>query len=437
MSRNRFFKGTFLLTSAGLLSRIMGFFYRIFLSNIIGAEGIGLYQLVMPLQHLVLAMTASGIQTALSRMVAAHSALGEKKEARSCFCLGTLLSLSLSLSAAAIFFLFSDFFAVQILKEPAASSLIRFLSFSFPFAAIHACVNSYYIGLKKMVFPAGIQILEQTVRIFSSWLIYMICLSRNQAVTASIAVAGSFLSEFAAALFSLLTLSFCSPGHVFSFFPISDIRKIFSDISQIALPLTLNRLLLSVLASIEVVLIPQQLRKYGLSSSQALSLYGVFTGMALPCILFPSTITSSASVLLMPSVAEMQALGYRKRIRYVTRCTCSASLLLGSICTGLFYFGGLPAGTLLFHNPDAGLYIRILSFICPFLYMNIALNSILNGLGKTRQTLVHSIFGVLFRISFVVFAIPSIGIRGYLYGLLFSEISLSALHIYALYHMES
>ena len=54
MSKERFFKGTFLLTSAGLISRIMGFFYRIFLSHTIGAEGIGLYQLVVPLQHLFL-----------------------------------------------------------------------------------------------------------------------------------------------------------------------------------------------------------------------------------------------------------------------------------------------------------------------------------------------------------------------------------------------
>ena len=72
MSKERFFKGTFLLTSAGLISRIMGFFYRIFLSHTIGAEGIGLYQLVVPLQHLVLAMTTFGIQTALSRLISSQ-----------------------------------------------------------------------------------------------------------------------------------------------------------------------------------------------------------------------------------------------------------------------------------------------------------------------------------------------------------------------------
>lgn len=117
MSKERFFKGTFLLTSAGLISRIMGFFYRIFLSHTIGAEGIGLYQLVVPLQHLVLAMTTFGIQTALSRLISSHTALGEKKEAQDCFRIGTFLALFLSRTAAWSILLFL-IFAVQILKEP-------------------------------------------------------------------------------------------------------------------------------------------------------------------------------------------------------------------------------------------------------------------------------------------------------------------------------
>ena len=74
--------------------------------------------------------------------------------------------------------------------------------------------------------------------------------------------------------------------------------------------------------------------------------------------------------------------------------------------------------------------------IIPRVYTNIALTSVLNGLGKTGTTLIHSVLGILLRISFVIFAIPVLGIRGYLYGLLLSEILLSLLHIYALYHME-
>lgn len=437
MSKKTFFKGTFLLTASGLLSRIMGFFYRIFLSNLIGAEGIGLYQLVVPLHQLVLAVTTSGIQTVLSRQVASHIALGEEKEARDCFCVGTILSTTLAIIASLLLFTHSDFFASEILKEKSAESLIRLISFSFPFAAVHSCANSYYLGNKKALFPSGTQILEQSIRIFSSLVLYKICLSQNIAVTASIAAAGAFFSEFAAALVSLLIITFSFHIHKYNILQITSPVSQLYTISSMAFPLTLNRILIAILAGIEVVLIPQRLRMYGLSSTGSLRLYGIFTGMALPCILFPSALTNSASVMLMPSVAELHALGYRRRIRSITQQTYSACMILGSICTAVFYFLGPISGVLLFHNTTAGLYIRTLSFICPFLYTNASLASILNGLGQTQKTLLHSILGIMIRILFVLCTIPCIGIRGYLYGLLCSEIILSFLHIYALYHLNS
>jgi len=118
MSKKHFFAGTFLLSTVGVISRIMGFFYRIFLSQTIGSRGIGLYQLVVPLQHMVLAVTTSGIQTALSRTVASQTALKKKKEAVDSFCVGTLFALGLSLAAMWIFYTFAGWFAGEILKEP-------------------------------------------------------------------------------------------------------------------------------------------------------------------------------------------------------------------------------------------------------------------------------------------------------------------------------
>lgn len=63
-------KGTFILTATGLLTRIMGFFYRIFLSHTFGEEGVGLYQLIFPLYALIFSLTSAGMQVALSRAVA-------------------------------------------------------------------------------------------------------------------------------------------------------------------------------------------------------------------------------------------------------------------------------------------------------------------------------------------------------------------------------
>ena len=79
MSKKVFLKGTLILACTGLVSRIAGFFYRIFLSYAIGAEGLGLYQLILPLQGLMAALSYTGIQSALSRLIASRLALRKKR----------------------------------------------------------------------------------------------------------------------------------------------------------------------------------------------------------------------------------------------------------------------------------------------------------------------------------------------------------------------
>ena len=149
MSKQNFIKGTFILTCTGLASRVIGFFYRIFLSHSIGAQGLGLYQLMVPLQNLVLALTTSGIQTALNRLIASQTALKHHREAKNIFCTGLLTAFSLSVGASWILYTNSDFFAGQILKQPLTEPLLQILSFSFPLSAIHSCINSYYFARKK------------------------------------------------------------------------------------------------------------------------------------------------------------------------------------------------------------------------------------------------------------------------------------------------
>lgn len=436
MSKKYFLKGTLILTCAGLISRFIGFFYRIFLSHSIGAQGLGVYQLVTPLQTLVLAVTTSGIQTALSRTIASCLALNRPKEARDTFFLGTGFAFLLSLAASFLLHQNALFFAEQILKEPRTYSLIRLLSYSFPLSTLHACINCYYFAQKKTEIPSTLQLLEQAVRVGVCFLLYQIFLSEGRELTPIIAVGGTLASEIAACLSALLVLSIDFQKHPLDFFPVENAFQKLHRLLRLSLPQTLNRLLLTLLSSMEVVLIPQRLMLFGLSNNDALSIYGVFTGMALPLILFPATITNAASVMLMPSIAELQALGHRKRIRYVTLRASLFCLLLGGICAVGFFLFGRSVGTILFHSTTAGTYIRTMAFICPFLYLNSTLTSILHGLGKTGICLIHNIIGLSIRILFVLFVIPLIGIRGYLYGILLCESLLSVLHIRALLRLE-
>ena len=165
---------------------------------------------------------------------------------------------------------------------------------------------------------------------------------------------------------------------------------------------------------------------------RALSVYGVLTGMALPFILFPSAITNSLSVMLLPAVAEAQALGNGARIRRTIAMALRYSLYMGILCIGVFTIFGDSLGRIVFHNASAGDFITTLAWLCPFMYLATTMGSVLNGLGETRLTFVHNVLALLLRLAFVVFLIPRHGILAYLWGMLASELFLALLHMSAL-----
>lgn len=433
MSKKTIFKGTIILTCSGFVTRFIGFFYRIFLSHSIGAQELGIYNLTIPLQMLVLAITTFGIQTTLSRQVASYMALGKTKDAKDFFIVGTGIAFFLSSLLSILLYKNNDYFAMHILKEPQTASLIQLLSLGLPLSTLHICANSYYYAQKKTVIPSGIQLLEQVVRVGVTYLIFLIFLADGRKITSIIAAGGSLASEGAAALVSLFAIGFQFHNTSYSIQKLSHPLKISRELFRLSLPLSANRILLTLLSSIEIVLIPHRLKMSGLNSNDALGIYGVFTGMVMPLILFPSTITNSASVMIMPSIAELKALDCKKRIRYVISKTSIFCIMLGGFCTCIFFLFGNTLGIFLFNSPTAGTYIQTVGFICPFLYLNTMLSSILNGLGKTVTCLIHSILGLTIRISFVFFAIPLWGMRGYLYGILFSEFLQTAVHLSALF----
>lgn len=438
MSDRLFIKGTLILTLTGLASRLMGFFYRIFLSHTIGAQGVGIYQLTLPVHGIVLAACCMGIQAAISRLCASFTALGKEKESRYALLLGTFFSVALCGLFSFLVYRNADFVASALLKEPRTGILLRILSFSFPLSALHSCINSFYYARKKTGMPAFIQLLEQSSRIGSTYMIYLILISQEKEITPVMAAGGALFSEVVAAAACLLALglNFSRENYRLLDGLLKHFHSLTREITRIAVPHSVNRLLLTLLSGIEMVLIPQRLLLSGMNQADALSVYGIFTGMALPLILFPATITNSASVMLMPSVAGLQALGHEKRIRHVIRRTCETCFLFGAFCTFFFFLFGKSLGNFLFHSETAGIYIRTLAFICPFLYTNTALESILNGLGRPDACLFHNIAGVCIRIGFVFFSIPLLGIRGYFYGMLLSQLILTLLHFIYLNRME-
>lgn len=417
-------KGTLILTSASFISKLLGFFHRIFLSQIFSAEEIGIYQLIIPVFTLCYSITTAGFQTALSKLTASHIAFSRKDNAISSLKTALFYCISLSIIFLLILQSNADYIALNFLNDPRCSTLIIALSYVLPFSSIHSCITGYYLGLQNTFPIANSQLIEQIVRVLSIFLLYKIGLHNSFDEPICIAILGLILGEIFSSLYCIHTLKgkhflIKKPLHHY----IHDSKSLF----LLSLPLTINRLLLNTFQSYEAISIPKMLCYSGLARNESLALYGVLTGMAFPCIFFPSALTNSLSALSLTTVASLSASKNVSNLHRFCKKIIYICFFVGITCMLFFFFFGNILGNILFNNHVAGNFLQTLSFICPFIYLNSALLNIINGFGKTHYVLFINIIGLLIRIAAVFLLIPPFQMKGYLWGLLISQIIITCL----------
>jgi stage V sporulation protein B len=237
--------------------------------------------------------------------------------------------------------------------------------------------------------------------------------------------------EFCSAVFSLAILAISSHMKDIAVKWSLSYHKAVAIIS-LAFPISLNKIFIGLISTYETIKLPQMLVASGLSQSEALSVYGVFSSMAIPLIMFPNALTGSVSSLLLPSVSEDESKGDFLHIRKTIIASTLFCFLIGIICFFSFYILADFIGSWIFKSDIAASQIRALSFLCPFLYISGSLSSVLHGLGKTGITFLFNLICVLIRIVFVIIAVPQVGFAGYIYGNIFCQILLDLLIILAL-----
>ncbi len=437
IKKSNILKGTIILTLAGFITRFIGFFYRIFLSKTMGPELLGIYQLIFPVYGICFTIYATGIQTSISRLVAAELGKRNPKNIYKILRIGMLISVSIAAVLSLLVYINADFIAWRFLMEARSASSVRILAVVFPFCGVTACINGYYYGLKKAGVPALTQLLEQAIRVIVVYLIALSIGNGDLKVTCELAVIGLVAGEIASCLYNFFSIFITSsPYKMLVYGPNSNAlassrKTITKSLLSLSVPLSANRLLLSILHSIEAVLIPAMLRRSGLSIPEALIVFGILNGMSIPFIMFPTAVINALAVLVLPTISEAQALNNQRLIGKTTSVSIKYSLIIGIISTGVFIYFGKELGNSVFHNALSGEYLMILAWLCPFFYLTTTLSSIINGLGKAHITFINSIIGSLCKILLLIFLIPARGINGYLIALLIGQLIITGLDTFA------
>ena len=170
------------------------------------------------------------------------------------------------------------------------------------------------------------------------------------------------------------------------------------------------------------------LRRFGLTSSEALSFLRNLSGMSMPFIMFPTAIINALSVLLLPTVSEAQAMDNEALIGKTSSISIKYSLLIGILSTGIFLLLGEVLEILYLIAKKQVITLVILAWLCPLIYLTTTLGSIINGLGKTHITFINSIVvGTLCKIFLIIILIPQKGITGYLAVLLIGQLIITSM----------
>ena len=421
-------KGAAILTAAGVITRLLGFIYRIFMSNVMGAEGMGLYQLIMPIYMLAWSISCSGFNTAVSKLVAQERVKGEYGNMGRVLKQSVVITTSLGFLLTIILYFGAELIANYIINDARAIMPLQILSLAFPFMAAGTCVRGYFIGLQETKVPAINQVLEQIVRMVVVYALAGSFMHRGLEFAAAVAVFGIVCEE----IFSFFYISYSYKRHraknSYNKPPIYSSSTILGMILVMAVPLTANRVTGSLLSAWENVLIPGRLQQFGMTSQEAMSTFGRLNGMAMPLIYFPTAVLTALAITLVPAVSEAVA---TKNFSHIA-ATSSKSVLFASICgmgaAALFVTFPMELGVVIY-NQQIGSMLILLGVLCPLLYVHIVLSGILNGLGCQVFIFRNALLSSVINIGFIFFLVPHLGIMAYIIGSFVSLVIVCALEL--------
>lgn len=408
---------TLLLTAASFVMRTVSVSFNVYLTNRIGADGIGLFQLINAVYAMAITFSVAGIRLASMRLVADNIALGkynDRQIMRRCL----IYSLICGTVIAAALMGFSEFISAKWIGDMRSVPSLKVLSLSLPFVAMSAALNGYFTSVKKIVRYTAVQLIEQIFKITVTVLTLKSVLSHGLESSCTAIVFGITSAEVFSLCcsYALYRLSVCKPKET------EKGTDIWKRILRISVPDTVGSEMRSILMTVEHLLIPAGLHKSGSDPQTALASYGVIHGMSLPIVLYPSALLSSLSGLLVPEISALHVSGNRPRINYMIARVLHLTLIFSIGTAGIMYFNAKRLSIAIYGNDSAFFYIQILSPLIPIMYCDMSVDGMLKGLDQQRSYMRYNIIDASICVALVYILVPIFSVKGYVIVVFISEI---------------
>ena len=404
--KNKTYANASIVTVFSTMERGLGFLYRVVLSRLIGAEGLGLYQISLSLFAFFLTIGTGGIPITVSRMITKSKAENNPQAESGALSAGLALVLLLTLPVCFFLGIFGNRLSF-LFSDPRCFSVFKILLIGLSFSCVYGVFKGYFWGNKNFLLPSVFEIAEETVMVIVGILLLQNVSSPTVgAEKAAWAVVVSYLFSFSA---SCLAFLFCGGK-------ISSPKKQLKPLFNATLPITSVRASGTFIASAVAVLLPAMLVRSGIGESEALKLFGTVTGMAIPVLSIPSTLIGSLALVLVPELSEdFYKKSYERLLKNVRRGLRFA-FAVACVLLPFFYALGEDMGKIAFSNAQAG---EIIKKSCPILLpMSMAMisTSILNSLGFEKKSFLFYILGESAMLLCILFLPTLCGVYAYVIG---------------------
>lgn len=408
------------MTTASVFIQIISVIFNVYLTKTAGAEGIGLYYLVLSVYGLSVTFASSGISLTATRLISENKTLSEPDIIKRCVLYGA----AFGIAAFLILFNNAEFIGTRFLHDKRTVLSLKILSVSMPFISISSVFYGYFTAVRHAAKCSVIQVFEFLVKMLIT-IVLLKCLSHKGTEFACAAIfAGGAVGELLSFGMSL-TLYKLERKKTFK----SPRGKIMKKILSIALPVAISSFIRSALNMMRQVIVPKGLEKSGVSYKKALSDYGIINGMAMQIISFPMNILYSCSNMLVPELAEYNASGNKKQIkRIVTKVLRTTSVFAVLVFIFCFFFAENIADTI-YKNAQAGHFIKLLTPVIFTMYIDAVTDGMLKGLNLQLYSMRYNVIDSSISVILLLTLLPRMGISGYIAVIYASEIINTALSV--------
>ena len=417
-------KGTLILTVAGLVVKVIGSLNWLFVSRLLGGEGIGLYQMAFPIYFFAFTISTAGVPVAISIITAERVALKDVWGAKRIF----KIAMSLMFFTGIVFTALTYFGAqwlidFHFIRDPRAYWSVVALAPAIFFVTLLASSRGYLQGWQRMTPTAVSQIVEQIFRVITMILFASLLLPYG----IDFAAAGASLGAFAGAVTGLIVLVYfhwklekdITSEYGRDIKPNADSEKsstwkIIKRIFALSLPVSAASIMLPVVSNLDLAIVPQRLEVAGYTVNEATELFGYLTGMAVPLVNLATILTASLAVSLVPAISKAKALNNDE---LVYSQTASGIRISNFVCFPAFIIVmvlATPISTLIYNAPGAGPAVWVSSFSIVLLGLHQVSTAVLQGLGHPSIPMINMIIAAAAKVAlnWILTAIPALGIMG-------------------------